>query len=239
MNSEKREKYGLLKSIVVVCIAAMVLFCCFSMPFTLKAEENGDDYVPEWKEEWENNLNDLNSEKDELENELDNIQGSIGDVEQDIEDMENQIEEAEKVVALQQEEANLVIGQLESLKSDIDTFEKNLEEIEADCVAKEKAFLERAQTMYQYADYGMLDILLESKSLFDFFDRIDAYQKVLEEDKRLMKEVQTAREQLKIKKEQSKRSKSSSLLSTAPRRTQEQIPLQTKCFRISTGRRRF
>jgi len=150
----------------------------------------------------EESLDDLISDKNEVEQELGNVESDIDNTQQDIDNMQQELDSAQQVVELKREEANLIIGDLETLRDDVTAFEKSLEEIEADCVAREEMFLQRAKTMYQYSDYNIIDIFFESDNLFDFIGKIDTFRKMLDEDKRLIAEIKSSREQLEIKREQ-------------------------------------
>lgn len=117
-------------------------------------------------------------------------------------DLENEITGMEMTVQVKKEEANALIGELETLRDDVMAFDSLLSGLEKQYAEKEALFLSRVKVMYQYSDYNVIDIFFSSRDFFDFIGRLDTYLKMLNEDKRLLDELKSMQEQVRIKQEQ-------------------------------------
>ncbi len=145
-------------------------------------------------------LSDKIDQKDEIDSELGNIGGQITDKENEKDDIKNELDWIIKEEELKELEKQRTIEELESLKNDILSIDENIATLQAEFDEKEKLFLARAKMMYQYSDYSVLDIFFQSKDLFDFFERVNLYKKMLDEDKTLMDEVLSLQNTLESKK---------------------------------------
>lgn len=150
----------------------------------------------------EDQLDDKISEKGEVDSALDDVKEEIDRTQQDIDDANQNIDDAEKTVTLKQEEAYLIIGELETLRDDINAFDSLLKALEQQYKEKELLFLERAKTMYQYSEYNVIDIFFSSSDLLDFVGKLDTFLKMLNEDRQLLEEIKSMQEQMEIKKKQ-------------------------------------
>ena len=179
----KRYIYSYICRLLLVCISAVILFTT-AVP-TVYADE----------------LSDKISQKEDIDNELSDIEDEINDTQDAIDDALSDIENSKNEQALQEAKKNQIIEELKSLMLDIESLDEEIEKSEKDLREKETLFFERAKKMYRYSDYSMLDLLLESENIFDFFDKLNVYRKILKTDRELMNELISARNTLASKKE--------------------------------------
>jgi len=167
---KKDSKMTVLKRIVVFLLIICTL-CCGT--FAVGATE----------------LSDKQDQKDELQDELDKIQGEKDDLENQLGDSEDSLAQVEREKEIQESIKRDRIAELSALKNDIAVLNQELEQAEIDFAEKEALFIERAKVMYQYSDYNMLDMLLQSDDIFMFFEKIATYRKMLNHDRELMNEI--------------------------------------------------
>ena len=159
-----------LKSFVVFLLIISTILCS---SFPIQADE----------------LSDKQNEKDNVQSNLDNNQQQQDELEDQLGSSENALAQAEREKRIQESIKQDRIAELTALKNDIEALDEEIIKAEADFAEKEALFLERAKVMYQYSDYSMIDMLLQSDNIFMFFEKISTYKKMLNYDKELMNEV--------------------------------------------------
>lgn len=169
------------KSIIIVLI--------ISSFFTMTLSANADE------------LSDKINQKEEIDSELDSIGNEIGSAQDRLDGVISDIENLEHEQNLHEASKKQIIESLESLKQDIIELDTQISVLEKDLKEKENLFMQRAKTMYQYSDYSLIDLFFESDGIFDFFDRISTYKKMLKTDRELMNELTSVRNTLRYKKE--------------------------------------
>ena len=146
-------------------------------------------------------LDDKLNQQQQIQNELDNINGSISDAQEDLENATEELEQLEEIQAIKEAEKQQQITELEELQKTILSIDEEVAVLQEEYDEKESLFLERAKIMYQYSDYSMIDLFFQSENIFVFFENIDLYKKMLEEDKTLLEEVSAMQDNLLRKKE--------------------------------------
>lgn len=134
-------------------------------------------------------LSDKRDEKDEIQSELDNIQGEKDEINEQLGNSQDALTQAEREKKIKESIKQDRIAELQALKKDIETLDNEIKEAEKDFAEKEALFIERAKIMYQYSDYSLLDMFLQSDDIFMFFEKISTYRKMLQHDKDLMNEI--------------------------------------------------
>lgn len=126
---------------------------------------------------------------DENQRELDSKSDAIAKIE---------IEKIEKMTT-EQETAE----ELKFLRDGINGLDEEIEKLQAEHDELESKFLDRSRVMYQSSKkFDIISLLFESKSLFDFIDKIDFYKKMLEEDNDMLEKLQINEQELATKKKQ-------------------------------------
>jgi peptidoglycan hydrolase CwlO-like protein len=141
-------------------------------------------------------LSDKQNEKDEIQSELDNIQGEKDEIKDQLGNSQDALSQAEREKKIQESIKQDRIAELQALRKDIETLDKEIKAAEEEFAKKEALFIERAKIMYQYSDYSLLDMFLQSDDIFMFFEKISTYRKMLQHDKNLMNEITVLKETL-------------------------------------------
>lgn len=170
-----------LKRLIVFLLILSTIFC---YSFNVHADE----------------LSDKQNQKDELQNQYDDLQNEMGNIQDQLGSSADSLAQDEREIMLQNMMKQDRIAELKALKEDIKALDKEIELAEKDFAEKEAKFLERAKVMYQYSDYSLFDMLLQSDDIFMFFEKLSTYKKMLKQDKALMEEVQGLKETLSFKK---------------------------------------
>lgn len=104
-------------------------------------------------------------------------------------------------------ELRALLSLIEISENIVTQYDKKISEIEAAIVENEKLleerheiFAQRLVTYYEEGQVSYLDILLSSEGVLEFFTRLDAIQCMLEYDRTVMKNYQTDKENLELRK---------------------------------------
>lgn len=141
------------------------------------------------------------SEIDQTEDELNTLQSQINKKQKELGYLSTVISEDEWLKLSLASDVDVTIAELEYIKESIENFDNEIQELEEKYADLEKQFLDRSRVMYQTSSsFSVLDILFTSSSLFDFIERIEIYNKILQEDESLFEEMKAAQEELENKK---------------------------------------
>ncbi len=118
-------------------------------------------------------------------------------IEQGKEDKENLDSQAQKT----QSNLNKKSVEVSDVKSDIERITKEIEQIDKDYKAKTELFKTRMRIMYQNMNQSPFEVFVESKSLSEFFSRLEIISLVKENDSKLIQEIITGRESTELQKQ--------------------------------------
>lgn len=166
-------------------VTAIVSVLLFTIPMSASADE----------------LSDKLNQKEEIDNELSDVENEIGNTQDILDGITSELENLEQGQELHELAKRNIVESLQSLKNDITELDSQIADLEDDLAEKETLFFQRAKTMYQYTDYSFIDLFLDSDGIFDFFDKISTFQKMLKTDRELMNELTSVRNTLAYKKE--------------------------------------
>jgi len=128
-----------------------------------------------------NKLNEAQNRRDELNNQISNLEN----------------------------EYNKTLETINTLEQEIAKFEISIKEAEENYQNKLEQFKTRLKVMYQNSNISYLKILLQSKSISDFFQRLDYLKRIAKQDKKTMEELENAKKDYEFKKALSVQAKSS------------------------------
>lgn len=154
-------------------------------------------------------LSDIQQEIEDARDQQDSIGDQLENLEDKKQDAKKELEAAlDKLSKLEQDKQNAMtdkdklVADIEEIYSSILAIQTAVEETEKEYLAMVDLFLVRSKAMYQYsAGYNTLDLLMESKNILDFMDRVNCYSTLLERDKQLMEDMQLLKQDLEHKKE--------------------------------------
>ena len=143
----------------------------------------------------QNELNSLNSQKNEAQKELEGVQTELSQTMKEIDKLTMSISENEEEVAKLNEK-------LVTLSAEIEEAKKQLEETQNSYNKEEELLQKRLVTSYKSGGVSYLDVLLNSSSLSDFISNYYYISKIAESDRNLLERI----EEEKIKIEETKNS---------------------------------
>lgn len=111
----------------------------------------------------------------EVMNQLSQTEASIQKMDSQMQDLMFQIEDSQELI--------------KKVKKDIENAELDIKKSEEELRTEQESFNKRIRIMYMNGNVSYLSILLGSKSISDFIVRIDSISKILEFDKKTMKQI--------------------------------------------------
>ena len=122
------------------------------------------------------------------------VQNKKQDIEINIESLDNQIED-------QMTKINENKNQISKKQLDIKNTEIEIQKIDTDIAKDQELFNDRVRAMYINGNESYVSILLNSKGFSDFISRIDIIKKIMELDKKIIKDLNDKKNDSKNKKE--------------------------------------
>lgn len=148
-------------------------------------------------------LADIDDKKEELEKvetQIKNKEEELDSVEAEIKKTKNQIAIIEVELKNKEEELNKTTFELEQTQQQLKKTRNELEEAIEQEQRHEELMAKRVRAMYMNSDFSYLETILESKSINDMLDTINAVKKIIEADTGLYLELKEYREEINKKK---------------------------------------
>jgi len=123
----------------------------------------------------EDKLSDLLTEKKELN---DQISSSLDEISKIQEEKNKSMTEMDKILA-----------QMDEIYAEMTTLDNTIANTEKEYKEKEQLLYERATVMYQYSEYSVFELLLDSDNLLEFVSRTSYYNDMVETDNQLMQDL--------------------------------------------------
>lgn len=185
------------KYIKRVFFSALLLFCMSvtTVYATVTQEDinqvqNQVNNLQQQKENAENVLDDINNKKDALENNLSDLGSELDTLVSDMNDLEDQID-------VKQDEIAIAATDLETAEAQV---QKQYEDLKI-----------RIQYMYENGTSSLLDAFFESKSIAELINQTENVSAMIEYDREKLAEYQQLQAELKEKKAQLEKEESSLL----------------------------
>lgn len=167
-------------ALVVVLMLVVLLVSSAVVHFTGSADEQQN----------------LENKQQELKDGKRQIKGEINELEVE----KRSVMEEKKIL---DDEVTALEGEIAEVNSQIVALEKQIDEATAELESAIKAtetqyklYGERVRVMYENRSTGYLDVLLSSKSIGDFFEKIDIVTQIAEYDKTLTEELKTEQQRI-------------------------------------------
>lgn len=221
-----------MKKFIKINFIILVIFClsCNYLVIPINAETPNDEYIDEETnqeaeqeseqepEQEEKTLDDLQLEKSELENIIDESNSQILIIENDLSSLVYEISEINQKICDKQLEIETLEAQEIEMLAYIEKAEKELE-ISNNRYEKQKELLEkRLIAMYEMGQNSYLEVLLNSKSITDFFSNYYLISEISKADEELLQTVESEKKYNKKLKESLETKKA---VLTASRETRE------------------
>lgn len=138
---------------------------------------------------YEDRLADIQSKKTEALDELENIRSNSDDA-------LAEMMMYDEIIRYNTELKNLAEGQLDTIEDQIADAKQNIAEIEEKIAAQEKAFNNRMVANYKEEKIDFIELLFSSTSITDFLTRLERVKAVLNNDKKIIAELEENRKLL-------------------------------------------
>lgn len=151
-------------------------------------------------EDIQNQINNQQSNKNDLKNELNDLRAEIEA--QKKEDAKITAEMAE-LLKQKQEQASLIeqmTDDLEYIYEQIAQYYDSIEKAEAEYNQAIKTFYDRARIMYRYTQFDSLQLFVEAEDIFDYANRDRLFSRMMENDRKALKELSVMKQDLENKK---------------------------------------
>lgn len=157
-----------------------------------------------------------------IKNQLSNLSAK----KKELQNRKKQLEDQEKQLKSQQA---TVDNEINRLKLEANQLQQELLEIDEAIVEAEENYANqqelaktRLRVMMDNSGYSIIDSLIESKSLTDFFEKVELYSVISRKDKQLIEDLKTAKEDVEFK----KKMKDQAMAETKDKLSQKQDALQ-------------
>lgn len=174
------------RRIISFILAMSLIFTVFAIPMPTGADT----------------LSELENQYKELEKERTQIQENYQDTINQKQDKEEYSSMLEQQISSTMQQLDILIFRIEVLDNDIAALEKEIAEKEKEIDECYELYKDRVRAIYMSGQTGMLEFLLDSNSLGDFYDRFMMAKSVSEHDNEMMDQLKNDKEELEAKKQQ-------------------------------------
>ena len=186
------------KKIITIIIICSILLC-FSINVFSDNEIAGNNILENETNSEANNMT-LWEQKTEVDNKLTESNSRLEYVKNEISASLQKVQELDDSINDYQNKYNNIQAQITSLENEINTTENDLSRIEEEYLRKENLLKRRVVAMYEDGDATYLDVLLSSKSLFDFLSNYYMLEQIVELDSGLLDELTEQKHNVEVKK---------------------------------------
>ncbi|SEF60142.1 Septal ring factor EnvC, activator of murein hydrolases AmiA and AmiB [Caloramator fervidus] len=166
-------------------IALFLTFILFFTTFTVKADE----------------LTKKKQQLKEVKSNIENLKDKIDDIKDEKQEVMKKIKEYESKVTKIQNEIDDINYQISQKKEEIKKTNKELEKAVEEFESEKDLYGKRLRALYMEGNIGYLDVLLASESFSDFISNYELFNRIIDYDKNLLKEMKKKQEEIKAKKE--------------------------------------
>lgn len=145
------------------------------------------------KQDLENKQQDLAEDKERLEGEIDELEGEKKSLMEEKKALDDEVSVLEGEIATVNEN-------IATLESEIQITTEELEQATIDIEKQYETYRIRVRVMYESGSTDYLDILLSSKNIGDFFEKLDIVSQIAEHDKNLVEELKAEQQRIMTKK---------------------------------------
>jgi murein DD-endopeptidase MepM/ murein hydrolase activator NlpD len=172
-----------MKKRITLLMVIVYLLSCIIIP----ASASTLDKTKQQQKDVNGQLSQIAGEKEALTNQLEQSK-------EDKENLESQAEIAQGNVKEKSEE-------ISDVKAEIEQITKEIEQIDKDYEEKTELFKTRMRIMYQNMNQSPFEVFVESKSLSEFFSKLELLTLVKENDTKLIQDIVTGRESTELQKQ--------------------------------------
>lgn len=175
-----------MKKIIRHSVAFMLLMVLTVNIFASSLEQELEQ-LEDNKKNAESNINDGKEEVKGLEKTIDSVVARMRDLDIQIDDFEEQINQVKQDTALKGEEIDQALKELDEAKQvEADYFEKTAE---------------RIKIMYEYGNTAYMEVLIASKNLSEFFNRVEYVNAMMKYDSNMLRDLENIKNDIVAKEE--------------------------------------
>lgn len=165
----------MIKKVIALAAAATLAFTSFTAVFADELSDSKDQ------------LEQINAQKAQIQKEIKENKNVKQSLNKEIKDLNGQI-------ALQTNEIQALDISIGMTQERIDEALVNLDQLEAEIAEQNRSLNARLRAMYKNGDSGFLDVLLGSASISDLMTNMDRVQRIYDQDKEMLKQLETQHE---------------------------------------------
>lgn len=150
---------------------------------------------------YEKGINTKKSEINEAEDKLDTLKSLKEKKEAELKKLAEEINELNANKSEKMTDKEAALTELNFLLESIKNYENEITELEKKHALLEEQFLERSRIMYQSSNsFDVVNLFFSSGNIFEFLEKLDIHNKMIDEDKELMNELKASEAELAEKK---------------------------------------
>lgn len=186
---------------ILLIVALLISLPLPTYASTISEQKDKLHNVKDKLQETNQKLNNNRKTQKTLEQQLEQVEQELQDKEKELSKIEQELTEKQTLLSKVTNELNLAEEELEKAKDDLEHARQELEKAIQDTKGHEDLMADRLRAMYMNKNTSYLELLFESKSLNDFFAKVDMIKKMVTYDNQVYEELQSCRDQIEDKKD--------------------------------------
>ena len=186
---------------ILLIVALLISLPLPTYASTISEQKDKLHNVKDKLQETNQKLNNNRKTQKTLEQQLEQVEQELQEKEKELSKIEQELTEKQTLLSKVTNELNLAEEELEKAKDDLEHARQELEKAIQDTKGHEDLMADRLRAMYMNKNTSYLELLFESKSLNDFFAKVDMIKKMVTYDNQVYEELQSCRDQIEDKKD--------------------------------------
>lgn len=186
---------------ILLIVALLISLPLPTYASTISEQKDKLHNVKDKLQETNQKLNNNRKTQKTLEQQLEQVEQELQEKEKELGKIEQELTEKQTLLSKVTNELNLAEEELEKAKDDLEHARQELEKAIQDTKDHEDLMADRLRAMYMNKNTSYLELLFESKSLNDFFAKVDMIKKMVTYDNQVYEELQSCRDQIEDKKD--------------------------------------
>jgi len=152
-------------------------------------------------------LQDAEKNLDKASNSIESNKDKINDIAKVQQETKKQMDTFDSQITGVSNEISIMNEKIEDLNTDIASTQVDVEKLTVKILAEEALYSERIRATYKQGSTAYLNVLLGANDFSDLLSRVDMIQKIMEYDKKLMKDTNTDKSSVQLKKSELEKQK--------------------------------
>jgi murein DD-endopeptidase MepM/ murein hydrolase activator NlpD len=144
---------------------------------------------------------------------LSDVQGKKSEIDKEIKDINKQkqkvidnkaeLEKNQKALLKQQnveaKEYQQLVDEIKLVEKDLAALDKSIQESEANFNKQKELFKTKIRVIYETSNLSYFEMLIQSKSISDFFERVELISRIVKRNSEVIEEMETAKKDIEYK----------------------------------------